>query len=100
MVIPGPDPIRNVGMQKLEHRILIYVIILDGDTNTTPKKLREAMHPAYDALMADIKHGGTCWVALPTLWHPGFLQWADKVYVGILGQWQARVYQTYIPPGA
>lgn len=100
MVIPGPDRIRNVGMQKLEHQILIYVIILDSDEKTTPEKLRTDMHPAYDALMADIRHGNTCWVSLPTLWHPGFMQWGEKTYVGILGQWIARLYQTYVPPGA
>lgn len=99
-VIPGPDSIRSVGMQKLEHRIMIYIIILDSDEKTTPRVLRNAMHPAYDALMADIKHGGTCWVAFPTLWHPGFMQWGEKTYVGILGQWLVRIMETYTPPGA
>jgi len=100
MVIGGPDNIRSVGSAVLEHQILIYVIILDSDEGTTPSKLRQDMAPAYDTLMEDVKHGGTCWVCLPTLWSPGFLQWGDRTYVGILSQWMARVHQVYNPAGA
>jgi len=100
MVLPGPDTIRNVGMQKLEHQILLYVIILSGEEDTTPTILRKEMYPAYDALMADLTHDGTCFVALPTLWSPGFLEWSGKTYVGVLSNWMVRVYQTYTPTGA
>lgn len=98
MVFPGPDRPRSIGLQQLEHRMPIYTIILDSDEDTTPEALRKDMHPAYDALMEDVSHSGTCWLCLPTLWHPGLLQWGDRTFVGILGMWLARIMQTYVPP--
>ncbi len=100
MVVMGTDNIRSVGMQKLQHTVIIYVLIFTGDEGVSPSALRKTMSPAYDALLADITHGGTCWKALPRKWDPGLLQYGGQTYVGIAGEWEIVNFQTYPAPTA
>lgn len=95
MVVMGTDTIRSVGMQKLQHTVIIYVLIFTTEEGVSPADLRKEMSPAYDALMADITHGGTCWKAFPLKWDPGLLQYGGQTYVGIAGEWQIVNFQTY-----
>ena len=98
MVVMGTDTIRSVGMQKLQHTVIIYVLIFTTEVGVSPKDLRKAMSPAYDALLADITHGGTCWKALPRKWDPGLLQYGGQTYVGIAGEWEIVNFQSYPAP--
>ena len=98
MVVMGTDNITSVGMQNLQHRVTIFVLILTTETGVSPADLRKAMSPAYDALMADITHNGTCWKALPRSWAPGLLQYGGQTYVGIAGEWEVINFQSYAAP--
>jgi len=100
MVVMGADTIRSVGMQKLQHTVVIYVLIFTTEEGVAPADLRKAMSPAYDALMADITFGGTCWKGFPRKWDPGLLQYGGQVYVGIAGEWEIVNFQTYTVPTA
>lgn len=100
MVIAGTDTITSAGMQSLQHRVTIFILILTTEEGVSPADLRKAMHPAYDALMADITHGGTCWKALPRKWDPGLLQHGGQTYVGIAGEWEIINFQRYSVPTA
>lgn len=98
MVIAGEDRITSSGMQSLKHTVDIHVLILTTETGVTPTELRKTTYPAYTALMADISHGGTCWVALPRRWHPGLVQYGNQIYVGIAGRWEVVNFQAFTPP--
>ena len=100
MVVMGTDNIRSVGMQKLQHTVIIYVLIFTTEVGVSPSALRKTMSPAYDALLADITHEGTCWKALPRKWDPGLLQYGGQTYVGIAGEWEIVNFQTYPAPTA
>ena len=100
MVVMGTDTIRSVGMQKLQHTVIIYVLIFTTEEGVSPAALRKAMSPAYDALLADITHEGTCWKALPRKWDPGLLQYGGQTYVGIAGEWEIVNFQSYPAPTA
>lgn len=100
MVIAGTDNISSRGMQSLQHSVTIFVLIFTQEVGMSPAALRRAMHPAYDALMADISHGGTCYKALPRRWDPGLIQYGGNVYVGIAGEWEVVNFQTYPAPTA
>jgi len=96
MVIPSNDKITSVGMAKLLHTFLVYVIIFNTEPNKTPSQLRKEMAPVYDKLMEDIRKNDTCWVCLPKEWNPGFLSWGGQVYVGIQSVWEVRKFQNYV----
>ena len=100
MVVMGTDNIRSVGNQKLQHTVIIYVLIFTTEEGVSPAALRKAMSPAYDALLADITHEGTCWKALPRKWDPGLLQYGGQTYVGIAGEWEIVNFQSYPAPTA
>lgn len=100
MVIAGTDNITSAGMQSLQHRVTIFVLILTTEEGVSPADLRKEMSPAYDALMVDITHGGTCWKALPRRWDPGLLQHGGQTYVGIAGEWEITNFQRYSTPTA
>lgn len=100
MVIGGPDIISSVGMQRLQHTVTVFVLIFTQEVGVSPADLRKAMAPAYDALMADISHDGTCWKALPRRWDPGLIQYGGNVYVGIAGEWEVVNFQSYAAPTA
>lgn len=98
-VVPGRDRIESRTMHMLEHFLELNIIIMTSAEDTLPPDLREIGHKAFDALMADITHGGTCKWALPTLFHPGYMQIADILTVGILIQHLCRFTQFYnLPP--
>jgi len=95
MVVMGTDSIRSAGMSKLQHTVIIYILIFTTEVGIAPADLRKTMSPAYDALMADITLGGTCWKAFPRKWDPGLLQYGGQTYVGIAGEWEIVNFQTY-----
>ncbi len=100
MVVMGTDNIRSVGMMKLQHTVTLFVIILTTEIGVSPADLRKTMSPAYDALMADITHGDTCWKAFPRKWDPGLLSYGGQTFVGIAGEWEVVNFQTYAAPTA
>lgn len=100
-VVPGRDRIESGGMHMLRHFVDINVIIFNGDPETGPgiqAELRATGEAAYDALMADITHDGTCHWALPTLFHPGYVVIGGATVVGVLMQFTAHFEQFYPLP--
>lgn len=97
-VVPGRTRIESGGMHMLRHYLELNVIIFNSDEDTTQATLRELGEKAYDALMADITHGGTCHWALPTLFHPGYVQMSSMTVVGVLIQFQVHFEQFYPLP--
>ena len=96
-VIPGPTSIGSSSRARLQHTMTIYQNLLTASTTRTLAEMREIGEAAYDALMADITHDRNCTSCLPRLWHPGFLQYGQLSYVGILSNWEARILQPYTP---
>jgi hypothetical protein len=94
-VIPGVDTIRHTSTRGLEHNIMIYIIILNMDQNATLSELRATGEEVYNYLMRDVTHGGTCWVCIPRRFHPGFMQYGDASYCGVLMTFEARVQQKF-----
>lgn len=95
MVMPGRDVINVQGNRMLRHRVTIYVVLITNAPGATPTSLRKELNPAYDALMQDIRHKGTCFSCFPSLWYPGFIAWGKDVQVGILSQWETEIHQTF-----
>jgi len=96
-VIPGPDSIESQARARLQHTMTIYMNLLSSSTTMTLAEMRTIGEAAYDALMQDITHDQSCTVCLPTLWHPGFLQFGKLSYLGILSNWEARILHPYTP---
>ncbi len=97
-VVPGRDRIEGRSMHMLEHFLELNIIIMTSAEDVLPPALRTYGHQTYDALMVDITHGGTCKWALPTLFHPGYMQVADILTVGVLIQHLCRFTQFYDLP--
>jgi len=99
-VVPGRDRIESRTMHMVEHFLELNIIIMTSAEDTLPPDLRIYGHKAYDALMADITHNGTCTWALPTLFHPGYMQIGDILTVGILIQHLCHFTQFYDLPSS
>jgi len=97
-VLPGRDRIEHAGMHMLHHFLEVNVIIFTSAEGSMPQDLRPHGHQAYNKLMEDITHGGTCKWAMPTLFHPGYMQVNDLLTVGILMQFTAHFMQFYPLP--
>jgi len=98
-VVPGRDRIESGGMHMLRHFVDINVIIFNSDTdNASQSDLRLVAEQAYDILLQDVTHNGTCHWALPTLFHPGYVQMGGTTVVGVLIQFQAHFEQFYPLP--
>ena len=99
-VIPGNTVISHSGMQSLEHRMTLYVVGMMMDQESTLAQMRaEIGYPAYNKLMEDVKHNDTCWVCMPRGFHPGFMQYGDYAYCGVLMTFEARFRQSFaLPP--
>ena len=95
-VIPGPDSIISSHRARLQHTMTIYQNLLSA-SEATLAEMRAIGEAAYDVLMEDITHDRSCTACLPTLWHPGFLQFGPTSYVGILSNWEARILMPYTP---
>ena len=72
--------------------------IVDRPATMISKYLRTQGQKAYDKLMEDITHGGTCHWALPTLFHPGYMQVGGLLTVGTLIQFSCHFEQFYPLP--
>ncbi len=96
-VIPGPDSIESIARARLQHTMTVYMNLLSSSTTMTLAEMRKIGEAAYDALMQDITHNQSCTICLPQLWHPGFLQFGELSYLGILSNWEARVLHRYTP---
>lgn len=96
-VIPGPDSIESVARARLQHTMTVYMNLLSSSTTMTLAEMRKIGEAAYDALMQDITHNQSCTICLPQLWHPGFLQFGELSYLGILSNWEARILHRYTP---
>lgn len=98
-VIPGRDRIESAGHQMFHHFLEVNVIVFSTAEGVNPEELRPHGHQAYNKLMEDITHGGTCRWAFPNLFHPGYMQVGDLLTVGILMQFTAHFMQFYpFPP--
>jgi len=98
-VVPGRDRIESGGMHMLRHFVEVNVIIFNSEgENASQKDLRLLAEEAYNNLMADITHGGTCHWALPTLFHPGYVSIGGTTVVGVLIQFLAHFEQFYPLP--
>ena len=98
-VIPGRDRIESGGMHMLRHFLEMNVIIFNSEgENASQTELRLLGEQAYNALMADITHGGSCSWALPTLFHPGYVQIGGATVVGVLIQFVCNFEQFYPLP--
>lgn len=97
-VIPGPNRIVHSGMSHLTHVMTIYVIFLASATDAKHPDLRKIGERAYDKLMEDITHGGTCRKSIPSLFHPGYIQDGEELCVGILSNWETEFRQAYVLP--
>lgn len=99
-VIPGRDRIESGGMHMLRHFLDMNVIIFNSEPEkTTQTELRLIAEQAYNTLLQDITHGGTCHWALPTVFHPGFVQIGGATVVGVLIQFACHFEQFYpLPP--
>jgi len=97
-VIPGRDRIESAGMHMLRHYLEINIIIFNSAENSTQAELRKVGHQAYDKLMEDVTHGGTCMWALPALFHPGYMNMGDILTVGVLIQHICHFTQFYPLP--
>jgi hypothetical protein len=96
-VIPGPTSIASAMRARLQHTMTIYQNLLSSSESMTLAEMRTIGETAYDVLMQDITHDRNCTVCLPTLWHPGFLQFGAASYVGVLSNWEARILMPYTP---
>ena len=96
-VIPGPTSIASRMRARLEHTMTIYQNLISSSETMTLAEMRAIGEAAYDILMQDITHDRSCTICLPTLWHPGFLQFGPTSYVGILSNWDARILMPYTP---
>ena len=96
-VIPGPDVITSSHRARLQHTMTIYQNLLASSTDMSLAEMREIGQLAYDRLMEDITHSRTCTVCLPTIWHPGFLQFGEQRFTGTQTTWAARILQSYTP---
>lgn len=98
-VIPGRDRIESAGMQMFRHYMEMNVIIFNSSEDVKQPDLRAQGQQAYDKLMEDITHGGTCHWAFPTLFHPGYMQVGGLLTVGVLIQFMCHFEQFYaLPP--
>lgn len=97
-VVPGRDRIESGGMHMLRHFLELNVIIFNSAEDAKQPELRALGEQAYDALLADITHGGTCHWALPTLFHPGYVQMSGATVVGVLMQFNVNFEQFYPLP--
>jgi len=95
MIMPGRYVISVAGTRMLKHTVTIYVVMITNESGVKPSDLRKQLGPAYDKLMQDITHNGTCFKCFPSLWYPGFVQWGEDTYVGILSQWETEVHQIF-----
>ena len=96
-VIPGPSSIASAMRARLEHTMTIYQNLLSSSETMTLADMRAIGEAAYDVLMEDITHDRSCTVCLPSLWHPGFLQFGALSFLGILSNWEARILMPYTP---
>lgn len=96
-VLPGEDTITQRQYGRLEHAMTIYQCLLSSSPTMPFSEMRAIGEAAYDALMADITHNRTCSDCIPTLWHPGILEYGDLSFVGIQANWRARVLHNYTP---
>lgn len=96
-VIPGPDVITSSHRARLQHTMTIYQNLLSSSETVTLAEMRGIGELAYDRLMEDITHDRSCTVCLPTLFHPGFLQYGPQSFVGTQTTWEARILQNYSP---
>ena len=97
-VVPGRDRVESAGMHMLRHFMELNVIIFNSSEDVTQPDLRTQGQKAYDKLMEDITHGGTCHWALPTLFHPGYMQVGGLLTVGTLIQFSCHFEQFYPLP--
>lgn len=97
-VVPGRDRIESAGMQMLRHYVEMNVIIFNSSEDVNQSELRAQGQQAYDKLMEDITHGGTCHWAFPTLFHPGYMQVGGLLTVGVLIQFMCHFEQLYALP--
>jgi hypothetical protein len=98
-VVPGRDRIESGGMHMLRHYLDMNVIIFNSEAETASQpELRLLGEEAYNELMQDITHGGTCHWALPTLFHPGYVQIGGTTVVGVLMQFTCHFEQFYPLP--
>lgn len=98
-IVPGRDRIESAGMHMLRHFLEMNVIIFNSDReNASQPDLRALGEEAYDTLMADITHGGSCHWALPNLFHPGYVQIGGTTVVGVLIQFTCHFEQFYPLP--
>mgnify|MGYP000273779118 CR=1 FL=1 len=98
-VVPGRDRIESAGMQMLRHYVELNVIIFNSAEDVKQPDLRAQGEQAYNKLMEDITHGGTCHWAFPTLFHPGYMQVGGILTVGVLIQFTCHFEQFYnFPP--
>jgi hypothetical protein len=96
-VIPAESRISSVQRARLEHEMTLYQNLISSSPTMTFSEMRRIGEAAYDRLMVDITHERTCSSCIPTLWHPGFIQFGSQSYVGIQGRWLARIHQDYTP---
>ena len=98
-VVPGRDRIESGGMHMLRHFLEVNVIIFNSEgENASQTELRLLAEQAYNELMQDVTHGGTCHWALPTLFHPGYVQIGGATVVGVLIQFICNFEQFYPLP--
>jgi hypothetical protein len=98
-VVPGRDRIESGGMHMLRHFAEMNVIIFNSEREKVKQPdLRAVAEQAYDKLMEDITHGGTCHWALPTLFHPGYMQVGSLLTIGVIIQFMCNFEQFYPLP--
>lgn len=96
-VIPGQDAITSSHRARLQHTMTIYQNLIASSVDMSFAEMRKIGQLAYDRLMEDITHDRSCTVCLPTMWHPGFLQFGEQRFTGTQTTWSARILQNYAP---
>jgi len=96
-VIPGEDRVTQRQYRRLEHAMTIYQCLLSSSPTMELSEMRELGEACYDRLMEDISHKGACTSCIPTLWHPGLLEYGGVSFVGIQANWRAQILETYTP---
>lgn len=97
-VFPGMDRITLDANQQLHHRFEVYINILQGASDTSLPDLRAASHQAFDKLLEDTSHNGSCWKSIPVSWRPGLYARGEYVFSGVQCIWEVENWQTFPLP--
>jgi len=96
-VVPGQMRGELSNTASLRWRMTLYVIMVNSQEGATLSELRGKAYEVYNELAKDPKHNDTCWVSIPRLFHPGYMQFTDeRLFVGVLMSYEVTFYQRFI----